>query len=241
MTETLRILVVDDDSDAADSLAELFDMEGHEVVTAYDGETAIQAYRDGNFDLAFMDIMMPGKNGVESFFEIRRLRPDARVYMMTGYSVEQLVQQAIDNGALGVLSKPLDLQKVSAAIEESRPHGVLLVSDQDPEFGGYLKQLVAGVGYRCEVATDGTQASELAASGEVDVLILDLKLPVIDGIEVFTKLKDNGHAIPTIIITAQEEPNQPTLQAIRQVSVTGILNKPFDPGKLLDRLQELAA
>ena len=44
---------------------------------------------------------MPGKNGVESFFEIRRMKPDAKVFMMTGYSVEQLVQQAIDHGALG--------------------------------------------------------------------------------------------------------------------------------------------
>ena len=241
MSETLRILVVDDDSDAADSLAELFEMEGHEVVTAYDGDAAIQAYRDGNFDLAFMDIMMPGKNGVESFFEIRRLRPDAKVYMMTGYSVEQLVQQAIDNGALGVLSKPLDIQKVSAALEEARPHGVLLVSEQDPQFGSYLKQLVAGVGYRCDVATSSEQARALAGSGDIDVLILDLKQPVIDGIEVFTNLKNSASALPTIIITGQEEPNQSTLQAIRQVSVTGILNKPFDPGKLLDRLQELAA
>ncbi len=238
---TLRILVVDDDRDAADSLAELFDMEGHQVVTAYDGNAAIQAYRNGDFDLAFMDIMMPGKNGVESFFEIRRLRPDAKVYMMTGYSVEQLVQQAIDNGALGVLSKPLDIDKVSAAIEESRPHGVLLVSDLDPGFAAYLKHLVSGVGYRCDIAASDDEARTLALSGDIDVLILDMKQPVIDSIEVFTNLKNSSNALPTIIITGQEEPDQSTLQAIRQVSVTGILNKPFDPGKLLDRLQELAA
>jgi len=98
--KSLKILVVDDDEDAADSLAELFEMEGHDVLVAYSGDDAIKAYTEQDFDISFMDIMMPGKNGVESFFEIRRIKPSAKVFMMTGYSVEQLVQQAIDQGLL---------------------------------------------------------------------------------------------------------------------------------------------
>jgi CheY-like chemotaxis protein len=108
----LHILVVDDDKDNANSLAEIFELEGHVVTTAHSGMEAIKAYDEKNFDLAFMDIAMPGKNGVESFFEIRKLKPRAKVYMMTGYSVEDLVQRAIDHGALGVLHKPVDLTKV---------------------------------------------------------------------------------------------------------------------------------
>jgi CheY-like chemotaxis protein len=108
----LEILVVDDDKDNADSLAEIFEMEGHIVTTANSGKEAITAYERKNFDIAFMDIAMPEKNGVESFFEILKFKPRARVYMMTGYSVEALVQQAIDNGALGVLHKPVDLAQL---------------------------------------------------------------------------------------------------------------------------------
>jgi two-component system, NtrC family, response regulator HydG len=112
MTKQLQILVVDDDEDNANSLAEIFEMQGHAVTTANSGRDAIRAYEHKNFDIAFMDIAMPGKNGVESFFEIRKFKPQARVYMMTGYSVEALVEQAIENGALGVLYKPVDLNKV---------------------------------------------------------------------------------------------------------------------------------
>jgi CheY-like chemotaxis protein len=112
MARQLEILVVDDDIDNANSLAEVFATEGHSVTTAHSGKQAIKAYEQKNFDLAFMDIAMPEQNGVESFFEIRKIRPRARVYMMTGYSVEALVQQAIENGALGVLHKPVDLRKV---------------------------------------------------------------------------------------------------------------------------------
>ena len=112
MVRPLEILVVDDDVDNANSLAEVFATEGHIVTTANSGKQAIRAYEEKNFDLAFMDIAMPEKNGVESFFEIRKLRPQARVYMMTGYSVETLVQEAIEQGALGVLLKPVDLHKL---------------------------------------------------------------------------------------------------------------------------------
>ncbi len=241
MGETLRILVVDDDVDAADSLAELFDMEGHEVETAYSGECAIQAYRDGHFDVAFMDIMMPGKNGVESFFEIRKLRPDARVYMMTGFSVEQLVQQAIDHGAMGVLSKPLDSNKIVSVLEDVKPAGVVLVAEDDPNFGPQLAELIEAGGYVCKLANNGQQALDYMHANQVDILILDLKLPVIDGIEVYTQLQREDKAVPTIIITGHAGEHSDTLQAIRDVTVTGILNKPFDPGVLLDQLKQLAA
>jgi CheY-like chemotaxis protein len=112
IAKQLQILVVDDDLDNANSLAEVFATEGHIVTTANSGKQAIRAYEQKNFDLAFMDIAMPEQNGVESFFEIRKLRPQARVYMMTGYSVEELIRQAIDNGALGVLHKPVDPNEV---------------------------------------------------------------------------------------------------------------------------------
>ena len=96
----------------ADSLAELFEMEGHHVQAVYSGDNAIEVYQDKQFDVAFMDIMMPGRNGVESFLEIKKLRPDAKVYMMTGFSVNELVDRAVDNGAMGVFSKPVDLERV---------------------------------------------------------------------------------------------------------------------------------
>ena len=237
----LHILVVDDDTDNANSLAELFEMEGHRVDTVYSGEDAIAAYGRRRYDIAFMDVMMPGKNGVESFLEIKRQKPDAKVYMMTGYSVEQLLQQAIDHGAMGVLSKPISSAKVLAALQEVSPTGIVLIAEDDPDFGPELRQLIESSGMQCELVRNGRDALDKVMAGGVDILILDLKMPLIDGVEVYTELKRLGRTVKTIIITGNGAEYASTFDAIRDVTITGILNKPFDPMSLLDRLENLAA
>jgi CheY-like chemotaxis protein len=241
MPQPLSILVVDDDMDNAMSLAELFEMEGHRVQAVHSGEAAIEAYKTAQFDIAFMDVMMPGKNGVESFLEIKKLQPDAKVYMMTGYSVEQLLQQAIENGAMGVLSKPLSTAKVLAVLQDVHPAGIVLIAEDDPDFGPELKQLIESTGMQCELVQNGRDALAKVMAGGVDILILDLKMPLIDGVEVYAQLKEAGRTVKTIIITGNGAEYANTFDAIKDVAITGILNKPFDPMLLLDRLENLAA
>jgi CheY-like chemotaxis protein len=119
MTRSLSILVVDDDVENAESLAELFAMDDHKVIVAYDGDQAIEAFSLNKFDIGFFDVMMPGKNGVDSFIEIRQNHPDAQVYFMTGYSADDLLKKALENGAMGVFGKPVDLPKVLETIEKA--------------------------------------------------------------------------------------------------------------------------
>ncbi len=119
MARTLSILVLDDNMDNADALAELLAMDDHEVKVAYNGQDAIDAYNSKPFDLGFFDVMMPGKNGVESFLEIREHRPDAKIYFMTGYSADDLLKQAMAGGAMGVFGKPVDLPSVLDIVERA--------------------------------------------------------------------------------------------------------------------------
>lgn len=119
MSRALNILVVDDDAENAESLAELFAMDDHKVIVAYDGQQAIEAFSLNKVDIGFFDVMMPGKNGVDSFIEIRQEHPDAKVYFMTGYSADDLLKKAMANGAMGVFGKPVDLPKVLEMIEKT--------------------------------------------------------------------------------------------------------------------------
>ena len=241
MKRSLRILVVDDDADNANSLGELFEMEGHRPLVVNDGQAAIAAYLKEDFDIAFMDVMMPGKNGVESFLEIKKLKPHAKVYMMTGYSVEQLLQQAMAGGAMGVFSKPVNLYQVLDAISGLGSSGVVLIAEDDPEFGPTLAQLINRNGYNCELVRNGRDAVSRVLAGGVDVLVLDLKMPLINGIEVYNTLKKQGRTVPTIIITGSASEHSKDLALFDDIVLTGILNKPFDPLALLDRLEKLVA
>ncbi len=114
--DSLRIFIVDDDVDFAEALAEVVEVEGYYVECAHTGGEAVARIRENDFDITFMDFKLPDMNGIESLFEIRRLKPDAKV-MMIGFSIELLPQQAAEGGAIGVLHKPFAPAALLAAIE----------------------------------------------------------------------------------------------------------------------------
>ena len=236
----LRIFVVDDDQDFAASLADVLELDGHEVDVAHSGEEAIRAFERNDYDLTFMDVKLPGRNGVESFLEIRRQKPDARVYMMTGFSVEQLLEDAIAGGARGVLHKPLDLQRLLELLKEIKPEGIL-IADDDEEFVASVSDVLGENGYRVAVVRDGREAVQRVLENGFDVLILDLRLPGLGGVEVYMELKRHGREIPTIIVTASAGEEVEALDELQALSLTGVLTKPFDPEQLLSAIQSLTA
>jgi two-component system, NtrC family, response regulator HydG len=177
-------------------------------------------------------VKLPGMNGVETFFEFKKIRPDAKVMMMTGYSVEQLILQAIENGALGVLRKPFAIADLLHVLEEVKPRGLILVADDDPDFAESLKPILAQQGYKVEIASTGQEALEKAAADGVNCLVLDLAMPLLTGVEVYLKLKESGKSIPTIFVTGFPGEQQSALANLRQVE-NGILLKPFDPRELI--------
>ena len=241
MDQSLTILVVDDDLDVAGTLADIFEMEGHDVTVAHTGEAAVKQFSENDYDVAFMDVIMPGMNGVESFFEIRKMKPDAKVFMMTGYSIQQLLDQAIDHGALGVLNKPVNVVHILDILQEVQPRGIILVADDDPDFSEGIKAMLIANNYNVVLVHDGQEAVDKVANGGVDVLILDLKLPVLDGLEVYTTLKEKNCEVPTIIVTGHAAEKGSDIEALRDMSVTGVLTKPFEPPALLETLQQYAS
>ena len=235
----LSILVVDDDRDHADSLGELLTMQGHEVEVAYNGNEAIAAYDRRAFDLGFMDVMMPGKDGVQSFLEIKLRHPGAKIFMMTGYSVEQLLNQATNNGALGVIPKPIDIANLVDAIGAIKSAGIVLIGDESPTLGALLHTAITAEAKTCELVTDGNEALDRVDRGGIEVLILDLKKPLIDGLSVYVRLRDQGKAVPTVLITGCAQGLDDTSIEL-DLKQTGILTKPFSPEDLLNRLERMA-
>jgi len=112
------ILVVDDDRDHAESIADILASRGFQVEMSFTGEDAVRRSAERPYDLTLMDVKLPGMNGVEAFFEVRRHHPAAPIIMMTGYSVEQLLSQAVLSGAEAILHKPFAVDVLLRAVGE---------------------------------------------------------------------------------------------------------------------------
>ena len=107
-----RILVVDDQTSIRRTMTGIIEDLGCSVVDAEDGYQAIESVKNMVFDLVFLDIKMPGINGIQTFREIKKLRPDSLVVMMTGYRVQESIDAAFDEGAMSVVYKPFYPERI---------------------------------------------------------------------------------------------------------------------------------
>lgn len=111
-----RILVIDDNKDFADVFCDMLKANNYKAESCYGGEQAIDMVKENEFDIMFLDIRMPDMDGVETLKEIRKIRPDVMVIMMTGYSMDDMVHKAIEANASEIIYKPFEIDKVLGLI-----------------------------------------------------------------------------------------------------------------------------
>ncbi len=165
-----NLLVVDDEQGVRASLAANLELEGYEVVEAVDGAAALAAFRARAFDLVITDVRMPKVNGVEAFREMKRLRPEVPVLMMTAFVTGGLLEQALVEGAFAVVYKPFPMGQLLRLVAGAvcGPTVLLAVAGSGP-----LVEALAARGLRAREATVDAAADEGVAEG-VDVCVLDL-------------------------------------------------------------------
>ena len=117
MREGPRILLVDDSKRVLNTLGKLLRQLGCRVVTANTGKLALQLLEAREFDLALVDVVMPGVGGLEVLARAREFRPDLPVVMITGYGAEELEDEASRLGAADFLGKPVDGDELRDVIE----------------------------------------------------------------------------------------------------------------------------
>jgi len=237
MTET-NILVVDDLRSIRLTLGGILEDKGHNVVTAENGYEAIDAVKKIHFDTIFMDIKMPGINGVQTFREIKKIDPKAAVIMMTAYSVEDLVREALEEGAYAIVYKPFDIDKIIAIIEELlHEKTLILIVDDQFSVRETLKAILEHKGYRVATAKDGAEAIEMVKKKHYDIIFLDVKLPDMNGVETFEQVKKIDPNAAVIMMTGYSLDDL-VRRAISQGAYTCIY-KPFDMEKVIELVEEI--
>ena len=110
-----RILVVDDEASIRDLLAKTLALAEYEVETASDATTALTRVRGAEYDLLIADLRMPGMDGLALIRQVKRLRAELPVIIITGYSSEASAIEAVNLGVAGYLRKPFRVPEVLAA------------------------------------------------------------------------------------------------------------------------------
>ncbi|HYX36955.1 MAG TPA: sigma-54 dependent transcriptional regulator [Oligoflexus sp.] len=126
MPETLKsgesclALIVDDEESIRKTLADVFDDEGWQSVTAENGKVGLQLYSRRQPDLVLLDVWMPGMDGIETLQMMRQLNPKIPIVIMSGHGTIETAVRATKLGAFDYLEKPLSLDKLIPLLDHAR-------------------------------------------------------------------------------------------------------------------------
>jgi len=233
-----NILIVDDEIDLLETLGDIFESKGYNVTMVEDGNKAIELLKKKYFDIILMDLKMPGISGVESFKEVKRLHPSAAVIMMTAGSVGEEIKEALGAGVEAIVDKPFNVKKLVATIESILERPLILVVDDRIEDRETLRDILVDRKYRAFVAKDGYEAIDIVQRSDFDVILLDIRMPGIDGMEVLEVVKEIKPDIGVVMMTGYSSEGLAG-ESLQRGAYT-CLYKPFlDMEKLLRVIEEV--
>jgi len=239
MAKPTSVLVVDDNEDLLTTFSLILKRCGFNVDTAGNGAQAVAKFRAHHFDVTLMDIVMPEMNGVEAFLKIKEMCPQTTVILMTAYSEEELIKRAVDEGAHCVVNKPLRIDQVVALIEEAISSQPILIVDDDADILRTMTRVLETKGHKVLVAASGEEALKIAATRECQIAFIDVKLPLMDGLETYLRLKQINPAITAVMMTGFRNEVKDALQRAQEAAAIDCLFKPFNPNQAVELVNQI--
>ena len=113
-----RVLIIEDDLEMRSLIKDFIEEEGYEADSVERGTYAFKKLLAEPFDLIITDIRMPGFSGLDILPDLRKLKPDISIMVITAFGSEEVNYKALQRGANAYLEKPIQLEKLSALIHE---------------------------------------------------------------------------------------------------------------------------
>jgi len=117
---SIKVLIVDDEKDFLDIMAERMSARGMQVFTTTSAEKALKMILKGSYDAVIMDLMMPEMDGFKALKLFKESRPDIPIILLTANVPEEKCIEAIELGAMDVIEKPADLNLLTQKLEEAK-------------------------------------------------------------------------------------------------------------------------
>jgi DNA-binding NtrC family response regulator len=227
-----RYLIVDDNRDLAENLAEILRDAGDEVAIAGGGAEALALARAGRFDAALTDMRMPLMGGAELVHELRRLDPGLAAMVITAHAGDDALEAARREGLLAVLPKPVPVAQLLELLGAARRDGLVVIVEDDQRLSDNLCEALRGRGFAAVTAASVLETERLGPVCPFAALV-DLRVPGGPDGEAMRRLSGRFPNLPMIVMTGlHAEAPRPT---------TAFFQKPFDTGALLDAIERLHA
>lgn len=224
----MRVLIADDEPDFCAMLADYFSPHGIEVVEAADGFEALLHVTRGGLDAVLLDLRMPRLGGIDALRRIRAFDPTLAVIVVTAAIEPELHRQSRTLGARAVFQKPVALPELLAMLQGADARGRaedavvargdsrlsappppssirVLVVDDEPGLRDTLVEALTRRGYRTTSAGDGPSAVRTLAQTPTDVVLLDIGLPGLSGIEALPTIRALAPRAAVIMVTANTD------------------------------------
>ncbi|RYG12414.1 MAG: response regulator [Burkholderiales bacterium] len=259
-------IVVDDNDVARTVMLALLQELGMKATGCSSGRSAIAAVQQAAaagtpYDVIYMDWKMPVMDGLETARAIRSLglAEAPIIVMVTGYDRESMMSECADSTVVDVMFKPVSAEMLIhttmsvlshhhlAPAPRQEPedlreplsplHGMSVLVVEDNEINQVVAaEILADAGVVVRVAQDGAEAVRLVQSEEFDIVLMDVQMPVMDGIEATTAIRKlPGFAeLPILALTANAM--QRDRERCLDAGMNGFVSKPFDPEELLAAL-----
>lgn len=233
------ILVVDDDVDTCRNLADILADLGYHVDCAHDGPGAIDLVRRNAYDVALLDLKMPGMDGLTLYRRIKDIRADTVAMIVTAYAGSGTAEEAMAAGAWQVLPKPVDLPRLLGLVDKALGQPLVMVVDDDHDLCANLWDLLRERGYRVCLAHNEPEAGDRLKDRSFKVVLIDMKLPKGDGGRVFQLVREANPQARTVVITGHRAETDRLVRQVLDEGADAVCYKPFDIPQLLNTLQNL--
>jgi CheY-like chemotaxis protein len=240
LKEGASILVVDDEVDTCRNLSDILTDLGYRVDVAHDGLAALELVRHHAYDVALLDLKMPGMDGLTLYREIKRLRAGTVAIIVSAYASSATAEEALTAGAWQVLAKPVDFSRLLRLVEEAVGQPLVLVIDDDPDLCASLWDLLREKRYRVALAHDEPTAAAQLTSTPFTVVLIDMKLPGGDGGSVFRLVRQANPRARTVVITGHRAEMDEVVRRVLAEGADAVCYKPFNVRALLTTVEQLA-
>lgn len=237
--ERETLLVVEDDRLVCQLLRDAFTHAGYQVVVGYSGEEGLELFRERRPSAVVLDLMLPDLGGIEVLRQLRRLTPAARVIVLTGSVDAHLENEARRLGVADFLRKGEGLDVILGSVRRvlggapllspvASPAGVahVLVVDDNMAVRQLLADFLSAEGYRVSAVASGEEALARIAESPPHVVLLDLALPGISGLEVLRWITRKARRVGVIVVSGTGD--AALVEQASQLGSFDYVSKPID-------------